>query len=412
MIDDHAPTDRSVVDSLAALEPTVWLNPALPSADDALVALPLQRSDIEDASRRLAKYAPLLAALFPDTVDGIVESPLTRAERYGERNTLLLKHDNDLPIAGSVKARGGVYEVLCHAEEIAREAAIADLASAAARALFSHHHIVVASTGNLGLSVGIAGRAFGFTVSVHMSRDARAWKKALLRSHGAEVVEHEGDYSAAVETARARCADRLRAYFVDDETSTRLFLGYSVAALRLLPQLQEQGVLPTRDRPLRVFLPCGVGGGPGGITFGLKHLLGDAVECFFVEPTHAPCCALGFATGRGAGVSVADFGIDGRTAADGLAVGRSSPLVMPMMEHLLDGACTVTDESLYQAMERLWRLEGVKAEPSACAALAAIEPVRLAGTRTPCAELAWLTGGSLLPDDEFRTMLLQSGSSQ
>ncbi|TVQ96222.1 MAG: D-serine ammonia-lyase [Spirochaetaceae bacterium] len=405
---DHAQT--TVIDALIAMEPTVWLNPSLRPAHTVLRSLPYNRSDLDDAAQRLERLSPVLSRLFADTADGIVESRLTRAHGYRKGGTLLLKHDNDLPIAGSVKARGGVYEVLCRAEEIASEAGVRDLDSSSAREHFSRHHLVVASTGNLGLSVGITGRAFGFSVSVHMSRDARAWKKELLRSHGATVVEHEGDYSAAVRIARKSCENDPTGYFVDDETSSRLFLGYSVAVLRLLPQLEDLRVRPTQERPLRVFLPCGVGGGPGGITFGLKQLLGDAVECFFVEPTHAPCCTLGFATGRGADVSVGEYGIDGLTAADGLAVGRASPLVMPIMEQLLDGSCTVRDDSLFVAMEQLWRVEGVKAEPSACAALAAIDQVRLASPRNPCADVAWLTGGSLLPDEEFRGMLAQAAS--
>jgi D-serine dehydratase len=416
---------------LMALKETAWFNPGIASADEALCDVGLTMADVEDASRRLMRFAPLLMRYFPELKDaaGIIESSVMAApaffEALGRRydfspsGRLFLKKDSHLPISGSIKARGGIYEVLKRAETLAlAEGLIREgddygkLDSEEAREFFSSYSVMVGSTGNLGLSIGIMSARIGFRTTVHMSADARRWKKEKLRECGVEVVEHEGDYSAAVEQGRREADADPRCHFVDDEHSKDLFLGYAVAALRLKPQLAAQGVTVDEDHPLFVYLPCGVGGGPGGVAFGLKLLFGDHVHCIFVEPTQSPCMLLGVYTGRHDEVSVQDFGIPNRTIADGLAVGRASSFIGKAMQRLVDGYVTVQDHELLDLLAILRDSEGVELEPSAIAG--ARGPAQVLtneaylsriGLDTPRLEagthLLWLTGGSMVPPEEM-----------
>ena len=431
-----------VLPRVAAAEEVLWLNPGLQSAETALPPMELGMADILDAEARLQRFAPFIRERFPETAPrgGLIESPLTPIprmqrlleERFGAviPGRLLLKQDSHLAIAGSVKARGGIYEVLKHTEELAMENGLlsetddyAKLASPEMREFFSRYTVQVGSTGNLGLSIGIASAAVGYKVIVHMSVDAKQWKKDLLRAHGVQVIEYEADYGEAVKQGRARSDADPMSYFVDDENSRNLFLGYAVAALRLRQQLAEQNVAVDREHPLLVTIPCGVGGAPGGVTFGLKHVFGDSVHCFFAEPTQAPCMLAGMATGLHSKVSVQDLWLTGLTEADGLAVGRPSGFVGGVMEPLLSGEVTIADPKLYTFMRALLESENIFLEPSACAAFQGpAELLRQQEGRDYAARqgltaerlansthIAWATGGALVPEDirkAYQTMYM------
>ena len=108
-----------------------WNNDQLTDADSALKKLPFSASDIEDAEERWLRFAPFIKKAFPETeaADGMIESPLIEIPSMKNalndsfhaslKGRLLLKMDSHLAAAGSVKARGGIYEILKHSEELA-----------------------------------------------------------------------------------------------------------------------------------------------------------------------------------------------------------------------------------------------------------------------------------------------------
>ena len=429
---DRLREEFPILRAIEARQETTWINDRKLPFAQALAECPLTMEDVLDASDRLDRFADYFRTAFPETekTGGILESPMqpiprmqaALEEAYGVSipGKLWIKLDSHLPISGSIKARGGIYEVLKTAEDIAIRHGLLHpgdpyrvFDSQAFREVFSRYSIAVGSTGNLGLSIGIMSARLGFQVTVHMSADARQWKKDMLRSKGVTVVEYESDYSVAVEQGRRDAQGDPYCHFVDDENSQTLFLGYSVAALRLKKQLEENHIVVDRNNPLMVYLPCGVGGGPGGVAFGLKMVFGDAVHCFFAEPTHSCCMMLGMATGLNNEICVQDLGVDNLTIADGLAVGRASSFVGKVMSPFMSGCYSISDNRMSALLARLADAEGIYLEPSALAGM--YGPVLASGDGA-CRDyadrisggepgrithLVWATGGSMVPAGEM-----------
>jgi D-serine dehydratase len=428
------PDNPSRADLLAA-RPTLWINPNYKDNAIGDASLPVRPSDIDEAHANWRRLASLLEACFPELkpAKGEIRSDLVLLDEMRDAlgydsadfGTIFVKADNALPVAGSIKARGGVYEVFLLAEQLAiREGLLQDgedirrLAEADARAFFSRHTIAVGSTGNLGLSVGVAARALGFSATVHMSSDAKPWKVERLQRLGVEVIKHSADYTTAVENARIVAERDPTIYFVDDEQSRHLFLGYSVAALELAEQLQANGVKVDAEHPLFLYLPCGIGGAPGGVAYGAKTVFGDNVHCFFVDPVQSPCALVHLLSGSEELVSVYDVGLTNRTEADGMAVARMSAFVAAVMREMLAGVFTVDDASLFKWLLKAHESQNLRLEPSAAAGFAGPDfIVRHAQGKEFCrrrrvdehlaraTHVVWTTGGSFVPEEQFQEFL-------
>ncbi len=426
-------TKYPILDKFVQNEEVFWNNPNYLSFEEAAGQTHLTKDHVADAEQRLNRFASFIKYAFPETYNakGLIESPLKSVFSFQQSlqnlyrmdlpGSWLLKCDSHLPISGSIKARGGIYEVLKHAESLAIENRMIHtwsdysvFATEEFRDFFSNYSISVGSTGNLGLSIGIISAKLGFKVNVHMSSDAKEWKKNLLRGIGVHVVEHSGDFSLAVDTGRKEAEMDSTCFFIDDENSTDLFLGYSVAAIRLKTQLEEKHIQVNESHPLFVYLPCGVGGGPGGVTFGLKQVFGDHVHVFWGEPTQSPSMLLGLVTGLHHNISVQDIGLSNKTEADGLAVGRPSGFVGKTMSPFISGCYTIKDERLFSLLYELVQTEDITLEPSALAGVyGAIQLIRssagkeyvknynLASKLSNATHIIWATGGGMVPAHEM-----------
>ena len=234
-----------------------------------------------------------------------------------------------------------------------------------------------------------------------------------------EVIEYEDDYSKAVQEGRRMSDLDPTSYFVDDEYSLPLFLGYAVAAKRMQSQLDALGVKVDGEHPLIVYIPCGVGGAPGGVCYGLKRLYGDDVHVFFCEPTLFPSMLIGMASDRFNDSNVSDFGLTGMSAADGLACASPSGLVARLCRNLIAGDFTVKDSILFDYLRMLKETEDILIEPSSCAAFSG--PVNLLKYEDSsdylemfglddeelanATHICWATGGRLVPDEVWEKYL-------
>jgi D-serine dehydratase len=112
--------------------------------------------------------------------------------------------------------------------------------------------------------------------------------------------------------------------------------------------------------------------------------------------------ALGMATGMHNALSVRDFGLDNRTIADGLAVGRASGFVGKFMTPFIDGCLSVKDERMSALLAMLRDSEDIRLEPSALAGM--YGPVLLSKSEDGIQggiHLVWATGGSMVPPAEL-----------
>ena len=135
MLEEKTP----ILKEICSEKEVFWKNPNKTVCGEAMEQIELGMEDVEDAERRLERFAPFIMKCFPETKEknGIIESVLTPVpkmkdllnEKYDSNleGNLLLKQDSHLAIAGSIKARGGIYEILKHTEELALEHGILSL---------------------------------------------------------------------------------------------------------------------------------------------------------------------------------------------------------------------------------------------------------------------------------------------
>ena len=252
---------------------------------------------------------------------------------------VVLKAEN-LQRTGSFKVRGAVTRI----------AALTDAQRAAG--------VVAASAGNHGQAVAWAAREAGIPAVIFVPQDAPMAKIEACRNYAATTelagVRFEEALAAALAYAEETGATFVHPY--EDET---VIAGQGTIGLELAEQVPQAET---------VLVPVGGGGLASGIALALRAVKPDA---------------------RVIGVEIRR---DRYTIADGIAVKHPGELTSAILDDVLDGMVTVSDEEISEAIVLLLERSKLVVEGAGAVGVAALLAGRVGG---PGPAIAVLSGGNI-----------------
>jgi threonine dehydratase len=212
--------------------------------------------------------------------------------------------------------------------------------------------VVAASGGNHGAAVAFAAMRLGVPAKIFVPTVASPEKIERIRGYGAELVVIGERYAEAL-TASEQWAAESGALTIHAYDQPETLLGQGSVGL----EFDQQS--PDLDTLL-----VAVGG--GGLIGGVASWYANRIKIVGVEPEAAP--TLHNALQAGHPVDSAAGGI----AADSLPPKRVGELMFPIAQKFVSGVTLVTDDTIRQAQQALWKVLRIVAEPGGAAAFAAL----------------------------------------
>jgi threonine dehydratase len=295
---------------------------------DRAPALP----EIEAARRRLEGVARVTPVYRSDTVSRLVGREVH------------LKAEN-LQRTGSFKVRGAYNRISTLSEE-ERAAGV-----------------VAASAGNHGQAVAWAAREVGAHARIFMPQDAPMAKVDATRHYGAEVELTGSALEGCLDAAAEYVAEH-GATLVHPFEDRVVIAGQGTIGLELADQVDD---IET------ALIPIGGGGLAAGIALALRAAK-PGVRIVGVQ-------AAGTLPGGG-----------GFTIADGIAVKHPGELTMSILDEVLDGLVSVTDEEISEAIVLLLERTKLVVEGAGAVGVAALLSGKVDGSGTA---VAVLSGGNI-----------------
>ena len=220
--------------------------------------------------------------------------------------------------------------------------------------------VIAFSSGNHAQAIALSARMLGMPSVIVMPEDSPAAKLAATRGYqqgqaGSEVVLYDR-YTEDREAIGRRLAQERGMTLIPPYDHPHVMAGQGTAALELL---QEVG-------PLDVLLVC-VGG--GGLISGCAvaaHALCPGITVVGVEPEAGNDTQRSLAEGRIVHIATP------QTIADGAQTQHSGTLTFPVIQRLVKGIVTVSDEQLVRAMRFFAERMKLVVEPTGCLGAAAL----------------------------------------
>jgi threonine dehydratase len=296
--------------------------------------------DVVAAARRLDGHAHRTPVLTSATADGLC----------GAR--LYFKCEN-LQRMGAFKFRGA-YNALARFTPAQREAGV-----------------IAFSSGNHAQAVALAARMLGMPSVIVMPKDSPAIKLAATRGYqagqrGSEVVLYDR-YTEDREAIGRRLAEERGMTLIPPYDHADVMAGQGTAALELVEQVRE---LPGGGE-LDALLVCVGGGGLiSGCAVAARHL-NPGMAVWGVEPEAGNDTQRSLAEGRIVHIDTP------RTIADGAQTQHSGQLTFPVIQRLVEGIVTVSDDELVSAMRFFAERMKLVVEPTGCLAAAAALEARI-----------------------------------
>ncbi|TDQ44293.1 threonine dehydratase [Tepidicella xavieri] len=254
-------------------------------------------------------------------------------QRLGTR--CWIKHENHTPV-GAFKIRGGLY----HFHRLATQGRLP-------------RHVVSATRGNHGQSIGWAARTYGVRCTIVVPHGNSMEKNAAMRALGVDLVEQGDDFQASREYAQA-LAEATGAYMVPS-FHRDLVAGVATYWHELLQAAPEVDV---------IYVPIGLGSGACA-AIAARQALGHRARIVGVISAHATTYADSLAAAR-----VVDAAVHTRLA-DGMACRRADPEALAILAHGLDRVVQVSDEAVAEGIRTLYHDTHNVAEGAGAAAWAA-----------------------------------------